>query len=71
APLRQRIQGFIDRRLYRRRYDAAQTLARFSQTAREEVELEALTAELVQVVQETMQPAQVSLWLPDPPSRRK
>ncbi len=71
APLRRRIQGFIDRRFFRRKYDAAQTLAQFTQTAREEVELEALTAELVRVVEETMQPEQVSLWLPEPPSRRK
>ena len=70
APLRQRIQNFIDRRFYRRKYDAVQTLAQFSQTAREEVELETLTAELVQVVQETMQPETVSLWLPAPRSRK-
>ena len=53
------------------KYDAAQNLAQFARTAREEVELEALTAELVQVVQETMQPEQVSLWLPEPSTGRK
>ena len=55
--------GFIDRRFYRRKYDAAQTLAQFARTAREEVELETLAAELVQVVQGTMQPERVTIWL--------
>ena len=62
-PLRRRIQKLIDKRFYRRKYDATKVLAAFGATARDETDLEQLTAEMLRVVDETMQPEFAGLWV--------
>jgi hypothetical protein len=70
APLRRRVQGLVDRRFNRRRYDAERTVAGFAARLRGQVDLDALAAELLAVVDQTVQPTQASLWLRPQPSPR-
>jgi hypothetical protein len=69
-PLRRRVQGLVDSRFNRRRYDAARTVERFATRLREQVDLDALSAELLSVVEQTVQPGRASLWLRPPVTPR-
>ena len=70
-PVRRRIQDIIDRRFYRKKYDAQRVLAQFALTARDETDLDTLTGELARVVQETLQPESASVWLKPAADRRR
>jgi hypothetical protein len=70
SPLRRRIQDIIDRRFYRRKYDAERTLANFATVIRDQIDLNELTTVLLSIVQETMQPEHLSLWLKEQKSNQ-
>jgi hypothetical protein len=68
--LRRRVQDTIDHRFYRRKYNAEQTIAKFNETLRDEVDLETLKANLVNVVQDTLEPSSIRIWIKEPSERK-